>query len=233
MSKVTIDYVFDLGGSVVNPGDLDASFLKLLRNFYIGQVKKGKRFALVVGGGLITRVYQNFLKDHFGVSPEDLDRVGIIPTLLNAELIRVILKAYAYPFVLESPYEKIKQSESTPIFVFSGWKFHTGWSTDYVSLLVAKRFGVKEVLSLTNIKGAYEVKRGKMQSGKVIPLLTFDEYQKMIGSEWIPGMKVPFDPIATREARQERIRAVILDGTDLENLASYLEGKEFVGTVIE
>lgn len=230
MSKPSL--VLDLGGSVVNGGKLDPSFLHKFQDFIKGYLKNGVIFYIIVGGGVITRLYQNFLQEHFTVTSVDLDMVGIRPTMLNAELIRIILKDYAYPYVLESPYERIKNEKVFNVFVFSGWRGKTGWSTDYVALSVAKRFNVQEVISLSNIKGVYNVEKGKLRRDKVIPRLTFQDYERMIAHAWAPGMKVPFDPVATKEAKKKGIRAVILEGTNLDNVKRYLEGKEFLGTII-
>ncbi len=228
MSK--LDYVFDLGGSIVNSGELDAQSLKAFERFCSGYVARGRRLAIIVGGGHITRVYQNFLREHFNPSDEDLDMIGIRPTKLNAELIRIMLSKYAYPRVLESPEESIENPDAYQVFIFSGWK--PGWSTDYVSVLVAKRFGVDRVFSLTNIRGVYAKENGKLDLKKVLPRLTWDEYEKMIDKKWTPGTKVPFDPVATREAKRSHIKVVILPGKDLPNVANCLEERSFSGTVI-
>lgn len=230
MSKPKIDYILDLGGSVVNPGILNAEFLAKFRDFVSDYAQKGKRFAIIVGGGFLARQYQQFLREHFEVSNEDLDMIGIRPTKLNAELLRIVLKKFAYPCVIESPLEPLRESERFSIFVFSGCK--PGWSTDYVSVLVAKRFSVKELISLTNVQGVYPIENGRLKKGIIIPRLSWNEYEAMIDMSWTPGVKVPFDPVATKEAKKSRLRAVILYGEDLENLRNYMEEREFVGTII-
>ncbi|MBI3335741.1 MAG: UMP kinase [Candidatus Portnoybacteria bacterium] len=230
MSKVRIDYVLDLGGSIVNPGVLNADFLIKFRDFVFDWVKKGKRFAVIAGGGFLARQYQQFLREHFEVTDEDLDTIGIRPTKLNAELLRIILKKFAYPRVIENPLERLRTRQGFTVFVFSGWK--PGWSTDYVSVLVAKRFSVKEVISLTNVRGVYPRENGLLKKEVIIPRLSWNEYEAMIDANWIPGAKVPFDPVATKEAKKSKLKAVILQGEDVENLKYYLEGREFVGTVI-
>jgi len=225
-----LDCVLDLGGSVVNPGKLNETFLSLFQKFISDYVAQGKFFGIVVGGGYIARSYQDFLRAHFEATNDDLDRVGIRTTKLNAELVRAILKSHAYSRVLENPDEPLSNEPQARVFVFSGWK--PGWSTDYVAALVAKRFGVKEVVSLSNTVGVYEVMQGKVQEGKLIRQLSWSEYEAMIQSEWTPGMKVPFDPIATKEAKAQGLSVVALLGENLENVRNYLEGREFVGTVI-
>jgi hypothetical protein len=45
-------------------------------------------------------------------------------------------------------------------------------------------------------------------------------------------MNVPFDPIASKEAQKLKLRLVLL-GRKLRNLKRFLDGKAFVGSVVE
>lgn len=224
-----LDYIIDLGGSIVNGGSLESSFLKDFSELVKEYISKGKSFGVIVGGGALCREYQNVLKEHFTINNEDLDTIGIRATKLNAELVRCMLKEYAYPRVLETPHDEIEEGDFR-VIVFSGWK--TGWSTDYVSALVAKRFENKEVISLSNIAGVYKKEGGVLKEGEILPRLLWDEYEAMSEREWTPGMKLPFDPVATRFAKENAMTVVVLDGRNLQNARNYLEGRAFKGTVI-
>jgi len=228
MSK--IDFVLDVGGSMVNPGRISKTFLQGFQKLIIDYIKGGKRFAIVVGGGFLTRVYQNFLRNHFTVNNYDLDAIGIRPTRLNAELVRIILKPYAYPVVLESPEAALEDAARFSVFVFSGWK--PGWSTDYVAVCIAKRFGISKVISLSNINGVYRVEDGKLEKDVILSRLRWQDYERIIGKQWIPGMKVPFDPVATTEAKREGMEVAVMSGKDLRNIRNFFEGKSFRGTLI-
>jgi uridylate kinase len=46
-------------------------------------------------------------------------------------------------------------------------------------------------------------------------------------------MNKPFDPIASKLAEKSKIKVVIMNGKNIENFTACLEGKDFVGTVIE
>lgn len=228
MSK--IDFVLDLGGSIVNPGRISKTFLQGFQKLIIDYIKGGKRFCIVVGGGFLTRVYQNFLRNNFTVDNDDLDTIGIRPTRLNAELVRIILKLYAYPVVLESPEAELEDAGQFGVFVFSGWK--PGWSTDYVAVRIAKRFGIRQVISLSNIGGVYRAENGKLKKDKVLSRLRWQDYERLIGSQWVPGMKVPFDPVATAQAKREGMEVAVMSGKNLKNIRNFLEGKPFAGTLI-
>jgi uridylate kinase len=233
MSKQQVDYVINLGGSLVNPGEFNAPFLQEFQKFIVEYVQQGKRLALIIGGGRPARMYQGFLRSLKQGSNDDLDLVGIRATMLNAEFMRVILKKYAYPYVLETPDAPLEEGNEFGVFVFSGWKNGPGHTTDYTAVFIAKRFGLKSVISLSNIKGVYTMHKGRIQRGNVIARLSWQQYEGMIGGKYAPGMKVPFDPPAAKEAKQEGMSMAMLYGEDLDNVRDYLEGRKFRGTVIK
>lgn len=233
-NRDSFDHVFDLGGSLLyKRGSLDIPFLSRFTQF-IASYKSLGRVAIVIGGGKICRDYQNAARRVLGDSALNLDReldwIGVASTKLNASLLKALLSAIAYPHVLESPHAKIEELGTYNVFLFSGWK--PGWSTDYVSVLVAKRFGVDTVLSLSNIKGVYRKEGEHIKRGDVISTLTWVEYERMIDSQWHPGMKVPLDPVATKKAKEEGLRVVVMSGKSFSNLSRFLSGKSFMGTVI-
>ena len=45
-------------------------------------------------------------------------------------------------------------------------------------------------------------------------------------------MNAPFDPIAAKNSQELGLTTVIVNGKNLENLQNYMDGKEFVGTVV-
>ena len=63
--------------------------------------------------------------------------------------------------------------------------------------------------------------------------ITWSDFRDLVGDEWIPGMNVPFDPIASKRAQALGLSVVVLKGTDLENFKNFLEDKSFKGTLIE
>jgi len=55
----------------------------------------------------------------------------------------------------------------------------------------------------------------------------------MISSDWNPGMNLPFDPIASKEAEELGLEVVFIGGHNLESLNDYISGNSFVGTTIK
>jgi uridylate kinase len=94
------------GGLIVPNGGIDTNFLKKLNTFIRGQVKKGKRFFLVAGGGRTARHYRDAGKAVSGdMTDEDLDWLGVHATHLNGHLLRTIFQDIANPRIIQN-YDK-------------------------------------------------------------------------------------------------------------------------------
>src|SRR3989338_7901699 len=73
-------FIISLGGSLINPGEVDAAFLKKFRGLILNRIKKGSRFILITGGGALSRQYQRALKSLAKPGNVDLDWLGIFST---------------------------------------------------------------------------------------------------------------------------------------------------------
>lgn len=214
--------IFSLGGSIINSGKIDIEFLREFKDFCVELVNSKEKLAIVIGGGFVAREYQEAMRKFNFNNKDILDKLGIRATKINAELLISVLSDLAYNKVLETPNDAI--DERKEILVFSGWK--SGWSTDYVSVRVSERFNVKRIFNLTNISKVYNKEK------QDIDKLNWNEYLELIENDWEPGMNTPFDPVASKAARDLGITVFVLKGTDLDNLKKAIKGKKFNGTVI-
>lgn len=224
--------ILSVGGSLVYPnGGLDINFLKKFNAFIRAEVKKGKKFFLVVGGGNIMRQYRdaaNAVIDH--VTHEDLDWLAIHITRVNAHLLRTIFYDLAHPRIIEN-YEHKLENWTEPVVIGAGWK--PGWSTDYDAVILARDYGAKLITNLSNIDWVYDKDPNKFKDAKKIEEITWDDMKKIVGSEWKPGLNMPFDPIATQLAAELKLTVIVANGNNFENLDKIVNGKEFIGTVIK
>lgn len=220
-----------LGGSIIcpQPGKINIKFLKKFKKLILKYLKKGFRFILVTGGGKISRLYQKAARKIGKLSYEDMDWLGIYVTRLNAYLLRAIFRKKINPVILDDPYKPVKNNWR--ILIGAGWR--PGWSTDYISILLAKRFNIKEIIDAGNISFVYNKDILKYKNAVAIKKISWKNYRKLISSRWVPGLAAPIDPIAAKEAQKLKIRAIITLGTDLKNLEKIILGKKFKGTVIE
>jgi uridylate kinase len=226
-------YVISVGGSLVVPnGGVDTKFLQNLNTFIRSQLAhhKNRQFFLVIGGGVIARHYRDAGRAVVGheLSRDDLDYLGIHATKLNAHLVRTIFKDIAHPYILKH-YEIIRKV-TEPIVVAAGWK--PGWSTDYCAMLLCEDYDMRTVINLSNVPQVYDKDPKVDQSAKAIDKISWPDFRKLVGDEWKPGLNAPFDPVAAKKAEEIGAKVVVM-GSDFKNTENYLEGKEFVGTVIE
>jgi uridylate kinase len=92
--------VISLGGSLIIPENIDIDFLRDFKSLILSQVKKGKKFVIITGGGKICRKYQDAAKELCSPSGIDLDWIGIASLKMNAELLRVVFGEYAHSEVV-------------------------------------------------------------------------------------------------------------------------------------
>lgn len=224
MDKNQKTAVISLGGSIIVPGEIQVKFLKEFKKLILKYLSRASyRFIIIAGGGSIARNYIKAASEITNISNEDKDWLGIHATRLNAHLLRTIFKKEAYPVVLDSPFKPINGKKCN-LFIASGWR--PGWSTDYVAVLLAKRFNAKTVINASNITHVYD------ENKKNVTEISWRNYRKLISSKWTPGMNAPFDPIASRAAQKFNIAIQVVRGTDLKNLENILTNNKFRGTII-
>ncbi len=231
--------VVDLGGSIIVPGvserdGINVGFLKEFRSLVQEQIQKGRRCVIVAGGGKTCRWYQNAAHELDGVTNEDLDWIGIHATRLNAHLLRTMFAKEAHPRIIDydlpvSEADKLKETGAR-LFIASGWR--PGWSTDYVSVRLAEKFGAENVLIMSNIAFVYDKDPKKYADARPLEKISWKEYQELIPKSWTPGMTVPVDPVATALATRIKLTVKLVEGTDLANSRRAMEGDAFQGTII-
>lgn len=196
--------IINLSGSYF----INLNFLKKFRKLILQESKKYK-IIIITGGGETCKKYQEPARE-FRVSQKSLDLIGIQATRLNAEFLKAIL-----------PKTKI----------FSGTK--PGWSTDYVSVKLAKKFRAKQIICATNIDYIYDKDPKKFKNAKKLKSASFEEYQQIIPKKWSAGLKLPFDPIATKLAKKLKLQIKLLKADNIKNLRKAINNQEFQGSVIE
>ncbi len=225
-------YIISLGGSLVAPkegkGRIDWKFLKNFRNLILKQVKRGKKFFIIVGGGMTTRNYIEAVKKVVKISNEDLDWLGIHSTRLNAHLLRTVLRDVAHPEIIKNPTFRLISDKK--VIVAGGWK--PGFSTDYGATMIAQEYGVKKVINLSDFDHVCDKDPRKYKDAKKFDEISWKDFRKLVGSKWIPGMSAPFDPIASQKGERLGLEVVIMNGKNLKNLERYLETGKIKGTKI-
>ncbi len=214
---------------VVPPTGINTEFLQSFHHLILKYLKKGRRFILIVGGGSTARVYMHAAKEVAPLQPDDMDWLGIHATRINGHLLRTVFRSVAHKVMVKDPTRRLPWTEG--VLIAAGWK--PGWSTDYVAVRMARLYGAKEVINLTNIERVYSKDPAKFEDARPYDSITWKDFRAIVGDVWKPGSNAPFDPVASRLAHQSKMKVVIAKGTDFMNLQHILDEKPFVGTTIE
>ncbi len=217
--------VISLGGSIIVPDQIDIDFLHEFKRVILSL--SNERFIVICGGGKVCRRYQEAAKATGEISKEDLDWIGIRATRLNAELVRSCFGDDAHGKVIHDPHEPIDAQRR----VIVGAGFEPGSSTDLRAVQLAKRFDAARVINMSNIDYVYSADPKKDPTAKKMEAISWQAFRQLVGDQWDPGLNMPFDPIASKEAEQLGLEVAII-GNDMSNFEQLLKGEAFRGTTI-
>jgi len=224
--------VIDIGGSILCPkGVPDVEYLKKLRGVLLGIAKKNRIVIVVGGGGLAKKMITSAEKA--GARNRDLlDRLGITATRVNAGVLAAVIGDKACQCIPDSEEKAAKCMKKGIVVVMGGLR--TRQTTDAVAVQVAKEAKADLIVVATNVKGVYNRNPFKFSYAKFIESMTPEQLAEIVSPcEFRPGHSGVMDPVAAKLLIKSRIKTVVLDGRDLENLKNALEGKEFTGSIIE
>nr|QQK86945.1 uridylate kinase [Treponema denticola] len=227
--------VLSVGGSIVAPDKPDFDFLDKFSKAVRGWLSQdsSRKLIMVIGGGAPAREYQNSYRTvcdlcKKNINNDEADWIGIMATRLNAQLVKAVFSDLCPNPVVYDP--TAVDMFGGQILVAAGWK--PGFSTDNDAVLLAERFSGQLVVNLSNIAKVYTDDPKKNPEAKPIDKISWEDFIKIVGTEWVPGKNTPFDPIASQRAQKAGIRVICAAGKDIENLENIPNGKDFKGTVI-
>nr|QQK86846.1 uridylate kinase [Treponema sp.] len=227
--------VLSVGGSIVAPDKPDFDFLDKFSKAVRGWLSEdsSRKLIMVIGGGAPAREYRNAYRTvcdlcKKNINNDEADWIGIMATRLNAQLVKALFSDLCPNPVVYDP--TAVDMFGGQVLVAAGWK--PGFSTDNDAVLLAERFSGQLVVNLSNIAKVYTDDPKKNPEAKPIDKISWEDFIKIVGTEWVPGKNTPFDPIASQRAQKAGIRVICAAGKDIENLENILNGKDFKGTVI-
>lgn len=222
--------VMSVGGSLIVPDQIDTNFLNNLKELIISQTATGRRFIIIAGGGRTARRYQDAAGSVSTLTRDDLDWLGIHATHLNGHLLRTIFRDIAYQVMIKNPDDILDVPSQHQIIIAGGYR--PGCSTDLRAVQIAERVKAHKVINLSNTDYIYTDNPKTNPDAKALTDMTWGELRKIIPTEWDPGMSVPFDPVAAKEAERLDLEIAQINGEKIEELEKYLNNEEFVGTRI-
>ena len=226
--------VLSVGGSILVPETPDTDFISKFSSMIKEELlhDSSLKLILVVGGGGPARIYQNAYRTIAGSENYDnnsAEWIGITATRLNAQLLKSVFSDYCKNPVVYDP--TAVESFDGRILVAAGWK--PGFSTDTDAVLLAHKFGAKTVVNLSNIEKVYTDDPRKNPDAKPIDEISWADFRKIVGDEWVPGKNCPFDPIASKKAQDSGIKVICAGGKNIANIRNIIREEAYTGTTIQ
>lgn len=217
-----------IGGSIIVPDQVDGAFVRRLRGVFLSLAAAKTQAVVTIGGGALARQWQAAARSAGVAEPAALDALGMAAVRINSRYVANVFGQLADPVLY--PVTELPSTPRAPVtFVLPVFP---GRTTDHVAVAAARHFRIRTIYNLTNVKQVYTKDPRKFRYAKPLTTLSWREYWKLIPRRATPGLKSPFDPVASRLAAKHGLNVVILDGRTLNNLRRALNNYSFVGTTI-
>jgi len=228
MKKIVIKF----GGSVLYRENMSLNvelFKKIIEKINI-LYEKGHRIAIVVGGGKLARtiIQASNVLGHVNTFK---DILAVESTRIHALLVIASLEDKAYLIVPRS-FEEVGKALATGKIVVTGG-LQPGQSTSAVSALIAEYMGADLLINLTNVDKVYDKNPQKYPDAKSLDKITATELLEIISQEdETPGKYELFDRVGCEVIKRSKIKLVITNGTEPENILKAVNGEQ-VGTIVK
>ncbi len=220
--------VLRIGGSVIasppNPHLID-KYVEIIRRLS----DEGHKIVVVVGGGRPAREFIQIAKD-LGLNEPEQDEVAISISRIFAQLISMRLGGHGWKDIPTSLLDAKETLQERGIVVMGGLK--PGMTTDAVAALVASEIDADLIVKATDQDGVYTKDPDKYADAEKIDEMSFEDLRRLLERDrHIAGIHQIIDPEAARILREKRIRTLVVNGFNPENVVAALKG-ERVGTLI-
>jgi len=224
MMKVVVRVGGSIVGSPLN-SLLIAKYVDLLKELK----HQGHEVVAVVGGGSLAR---EFIKAAAELGLEEIGRdwVAIHVSRLFAQMLMLGLGDISCGSVPVSVDEAQVCLESGKIVVLGGLR--PGMTTDSVAALIGERIQADLLVKGSNVEGIYSKDPKKHSEAKKLDALRFEDLGKLLeANSHRAGINQIIDPEAVKILQRCKIKTVVVNGYDSENVLAAVKGKR-VGTVI-
>lgn len=215
--------VLRIGGSVLGSppsGNILASYVRVIET-----ALKRNKVVIVVGGGSIARQYIEAAKN-VGLEARDQDQIAIEASRLNARLVGMKL---GFPYVSTKVNTAVSRVNRDGVTVMGGLK--PGITTDAVATLVAEGWHSDILIKASNQDGIYTADPRIHKRAQLLPKVSYPMLEAILGGVHSPGIHSIIDPIAVERIVKHRIKLVVVNGGNPENVLSAIRGDP-VGTTV-
>jgi uridylate kinase len=216
-----------LGGSIINPGEIDNQFLTDFSKMIIELIPEHK-FMIVCGGGKVARQYIKGLPD--GLTEGEKDYMGIAATWLNAQLLTYYFKGFCSPNLPPTVEKLTEQMQHFDVGLSGG--FLPSVKTDEDAAIVADLYGSPILINVTNVDGIYDKDPQKHPDAKKYEKLSYREFYEVVNPLSLgAGSNAPFTLIAAKICERTNMR-IIVCSKDVSKIRDAIKGMN-VGTIIQ
>ena len=222
------EFIISLGGSMVNPGQINTEFI----DKFVNTLKKlpHDRIGIVVGGGVTARNYVNAMKNYTG-NNFFLDEIGIRATRMNAMLL-IASMGIQQETVPENVTDGLSHMNKNGIVIMGGTV--PGHTTDTVSMLLAESAGIKNVINVTSVDAVYSDDPKKNKEAIKYDQLTYEGAFKIsLASYSGAGSNQFMDSVSLLIGRRAGISIHVISGNNFDNIERCLTDKKYEGTIIK
>jgi uridylate kinase len=221
--------VLRIGGSVV-ASPLNPALLSKYVDFLVTLKNNGHEVAVVVGGGNYAREFIKAAQE-LGLEEKAQDEIAISVSRIFAQLLLKRLDKKGCPSVPLTIEDALECLHDGKIAVMGGLR--PGMTTDTVAALIAEKMVADLLIKGTDQEGVYDKDPRKYADASKLEHLSFDELSQVFDEEkHKAGIHQIIDPEAVKILKRMRVRVVIVNGFDPENVLAAVEGQH-VGTVID
>ena len=221
--------VLRIGGSVV-ASPVNTKLMSKYRDVVKKLKEQNHEVAVVVGGGSLAREFISIAKN-LRLDMRAQDEIAISVSRLFAQLFLTTLENLACSKVAVTLDDAAKCLSDGKIVVMGGLK--PGITTDAVAALVAEHVGGELLIKGTDQDGIYSRDPRKYPDAVKLDNLSFDDLQGVFSqSRHKAGMHQIVDPEAVKVLKRERVKLVVVNGFNPENILLAVQGDK-VGTVVE
>jgi len=207
---------------------MDLAFLEEVSRFF-AELSMGNQLAVVVGGGAPARRRIKEARER-GASEAECDYEGILSTRDNARVLITALGGSANGKIPESVYEAVKLY-GKKILVMGGTE--PGHSTDAVAALIAEWVKADLLVNASNVDAVYDKDPRRFNDAKPLNSIRIDDLIELLEDQSVAAGQYPLmDPTSLKLIKRSKLKTIILDGRNLENIKSAVSGRSYNGTAV-
>jgi|TARA_B100001964_G_scaffold244924_1_gene328896 uridylate kinase len=219
--------VIGIGGSILASPTINIGYIKRFADFLIKLHREQYKLMVVVGGGTIARDYIQGARK-LGANDQLCDELGIASTRINAMLLSAALGKYVnhpMPKVVKIPHDL------SNILVMGGTK--NGQTTDSVAAQIAFQVKADLLLIASNVDGVYDCDPKINPEASLFSKLNTSQLLRIVSKhKHTPGYEGIIDPLAAQLIHDKKIKTIVVNGNNLDNMRKSIKGFSYKGTLI-